>query len=218
VPVFDDYKPVERPEPVNSNPATPNQGQFLKRLVEERELSQALLVQVEVGRAAWVEGTMTKQHASGLIDLLKAAPYKRKTETSLEPGIYFKAGRYFKVVPNQEGTSVYAKVWQDNEWFFTRGLIREYSLTSADKVTAEQAAEFGKVTGACVFCSRLLTDERSLEVGYGPVCADKNGLPWGGAGIDPAVVTEQTCCDGTGWTGDPSMRCVEHYEPYDGPR
>lgn len=23
------------------------------------------------------------------------------------------------------------------------------------------------------------------------------------------------CCDGTGWTGDPRERCVDHYEPLD---
>lgn len=44
---------------------------------------------------------------------------------------------------------------------------------------AQFAAAFGKSTGSCSFCGRGLTDERSVEVGYGPVCADHNGLPWG---------------------------------------
>ena len=26
----------------------------------------------------------------------------------------------------------------------------------------------------------------------------------------------QPCCDGTGWTGNPSERCTEHYKPLDG--
>jgi hypothetical protein len=30
-----------------------------------------------------------------------------------------------------------------------------------------------------VFCSKKLTDERSIEVGYGRICAGHNGLPWG---------------------------------------
>lgn len=25
----------------------------------------------------------------------------------------------------------------------------------------------------------------------------------------------EPCCDGTGWTGNPSERCTEHYEPHD---
>lgn len=28
-------------------------------------------------------------------------------------------------------------------------------------------------------------------------------------------MTKQTCCDGTGWTGNPYERCVDHYEVND---
>lgn len=41
------------------------------------------------------------------------------------------------------------------------------------------ASAYGKRTGACCFCSRRLDDARSVEVGYGPTCADHYGLPWG---------------------------------------
>lgn len=44
---------------------------------------------------------------------------------------------------------------------------------------AKVAAEYGHMTGNCCFCSRGLNDARSTEVGYGPVCAEKFGLPWG---------------------------------------
>lgn len=44
---------------------------------------------------------------------------------------------------------------------------------------ATVAAEYGHVTGCCTFCSRPLTDNKSLTVGYGPVCAKNYGLPWG---------------------------------------
>lgn len=53
-------------------------------------------------------------------------------------------------------------------------LLRRFS---ADPVTV--AAEHGKRTGSCCFCNRELNDKRSIEVGYGPVCADKFGLEWG---------------------------------------
>lgn len=92
-----------------------------------------------------------------------------------EPGVYFDGERYYKVVESQQGR-LYAKVW-DAEWLYDRGAINR--LTADMKVTAEQAARFGKLWGSCVFCSRLLTDERSVAVGYGPVCAEHNGLPWG---------------------------------------
>lgn len=44
---------------------------------------------------------------------------------------------------------------------------------------AKVAARHGRETGQCCFCNRLLTDKRSVEVGYGPICADHYGLPWG---------------------------------------
>lgn len=44
---------------------------------------------------------------------------------------------------------------------------------------ATVASKFGKLTGNCCFCMHSLDDERSTEVGYGPVCAKHFGLPWG---------------------------------------
>lgn len=41
------------------------------------------------------------------------------------------------------------------------------------------ASAFGKETGSCCFCTSDLTDERSVSVGYGPVCAKYHLLPWG---------------------------------------
>lgn len=41
------------------------------------------------------------------------------------------------------------------------------------------AAVEGREKGACCFCQQTLTDGRSLDVGYGPVCAANYGLPWG---------------------------------------
>lgn len=45
---------------------------------------------------------------------------------------------------------------------------------------AKAAAEYGHLTGVCCFCNIALTDQRSTQVGYGPVCAKHYGLPWGG--------------------------------------
>jgi len=55
-----------------------------------------------------------------------------------------------------------------------RALLAE---VEADPASAARAQ--GVRTGACCFCSRELTDERSTEKGYGPICATKWGLPWG---------------------------------------
>jgi len=50
-----------------------------------------------------------------------------------------------------------------------------------------QAVATGHETGSCCFCGRELTDRRSIFRGYGPICADRLGLPWGGAADDVAA-------------------------------
>jgi len=44
---------------------------------------------------------------------------------------------------------------------------------------AAVAAESGRLSGNCCMCNRALKDERSTDVGYGPTCAKRWGLPWG---------------------------------------
>ena len=44
---------------------------------------------------------------------------------------------------------------------------------------AQLAAKHGKLTGHCCFCNSELSDEKSTNVGYGPVCAKRWGLPHG---------------------------------------
>jgi hypothetical protein len=44
---------------------------------------------------------------------------------------------------------------------------------------AEAAAEHGRLVGKCAFCNSKLSDEESTELGYGPVCARKWGMPYG---------------------------------------
>ena len=46
---------------------------------------------------------------------------------------------------------------------------------------AAAAKAYGTRFGHCCFCSLTLTDGPSIDAGYGPICADKYGLPWGGA-------------------------------------
>ena len=54
---------------------------------------------------------------------------------------------------------------------------------------AGRAAIHGHASGQCCFCGRGLDDARSVAVGYGPVCADKFGLPWGEEKAPPVVLT-----------------------------
>ena len=57
------------------------------------------------------------------------------------------------------------------------GLVETLTAFDADPVMT--ATKYGRETGSCCFCARELTTKESLHVGYGPVCADTFGLPWG---------------------------------------
>lgn len=41
------------------------------------------------------------------------------------------------------------------------------------------ARQYGRMTSNCCFCGRNLDTAESNAVGYGPICAEKYGLPWG---------------------------------------
>lgn len=52
-------------------------------------------------------------------------------------------------------------------------------LKSLAEDPVKVASAHGHLTGNCCFCNSALTDDRSTQVGYGPVCAKNYGLPWG---------------------------------------
>jgi hypothetical protein len=77
----------------------------------------------------------------------------------------------------------YGRIMPDGTWQ-GRGGTAPVLLTYLKAFAAnpaEMAAQHGHLTGSCCFCSRELTDARSVAVGYGPVCAANYGLPWGEA-------------------------------------
>ncbi len=53
------------------------------------------------------------------------------------------------------------------------------TLVKFNENPAEMASLQGSRYGNCCFCGLELKTNESLEVGYGPVCAEHYGLPWG---------------------------------------
>jgi len=51
------------------------------------------------------------------------------------------------------------------------------TLTTIAANPAAAAKAYGALTCRCSFCDKALTDEGSVEVGYGPICAKQWGLP-----------------------------------------
>jgi len=88
------------------------------------------------------------------------------------------------------GGAYYGRVTDSGEFFAGRDkdstvvdLLKDFAADPA-----KVAAEYGHRTGCCCFCSRGLDDERSTDVGYGPICAKRFGLPWGAKPKAAAVV------------------------------
>lgn len=92
-------------------------------------------------------------------------------------GMFRKDGVIFKVQKAIHGSgNLYAKMLVvdgpgEGHFEYAPGAIR--TLTLADKMSREEAAEFGRLYGICVVCGTALTDERSIEAGIGPVCAKR---------------------------------------------
>ena len=114
-------------------------------------------------------------------DMLNAAP---AATTLAKGGIYDVLGTLYSIRESKVG-NLYAMVLvgQPEEgrklsWEYAKGAIRTVERSGV-RLSAEQAAAIGHLTHHCCFCSLELTDGRSIDVGYGPVCASNNGLPWG---------------------------------------
>jgi hypothetical protein len=70
---------------------------------------------------------------------------------------------------NRDGTLFKSRDWQD----WVAAILEEFA-----RAPQAIASQQGKTTGSCCFCSRVLTDARSLATGYGEVCAKHYGLTW----------------------------------------
>lgn len=100
--------------------------------------------------------------------------------TEVPQGIHFSEDNgYVKVVRSRGGNLYSLYLNEGGKFKDYRGQAGLVGLSEDTLLDAEKAAAFGHQFGMCVFCGRTLTDEDSVEVGYGPVCAENNGLPHG---------------------------------------
>lgn len=134
-----------------------------------------------------IRTSYTKQEASDEISrLLKAREEAPKTEVRTgskvtEDGMYQTSdGTVYKVQIAKQGSGrLYAKQLTEHKtedgssWSFEYASGAIHRLTPADKMSLEQAQEFGKLYGVCCRCAADLTDEESIARGMGPICAGK---------------------------------------------
>ncbi len=75
----------------------------------------------------------------------------------------------------------YGRIEENGTWHPAHASTKEVEqlLEQLAADPTATAAKYGKLTGNCCFCHKKLEDQRSTDVGYGPVCAKKFGLAWG---------------------------------------
>ena len=75
--------------------------------------------------------------------------------------------------------------YQDNNGRWRDGPERKLTATETEFLTRLSAspvsflAECSKDMQRCCYCNLPLSDERSMKIGYGEVCAHRYGMPWG---------------------------------------
>jgi hypothetical protein len=80
-------------------------------------------------------------------------------------------------------------------WRSCRGELRDRVLDAVKVLDAAKTQDQWLVAGLayaqegsqCFICGRDLDTPESLTAGYGPVCADKHGLPWGAKAVPMSV-------------------------------
>lgn len=88
-------------------------------------------------------------------------------------GMFRHNGKVYKVQKAVHGSgNLYAKILVHGTFEFAKGMLPK--LDESERMTLEEAKEYGKLTGSCCNCGRTLTDEDSIEAGIGPICAGKD--------------------------------------------
>lgn len=166
---------------------SPKSVAFLRTLLDERVgVTEAEAIREVLNRAREDEA-LDQSLVSSCIDTLRKIAKPRSDRTLPTPGqpayehvvgnVHVIDGDYYRIHRSQNTGGCYACKFDGERFEYVKGGIR--LCTAANLCTAEQAAAFGHLHHACVFCARRLDTPESTAVGYGPVCADKHGLPWG---------------------------------------
>jgi len=150
---------------------------------DPRQLAaRAFLVAQSMYRAGFEADMVTRARAGVRLSEGQLAAVERwqaRESSPIVEGMYRTAtGDIFKVQRAVHGSrQLYAKHLivsegqSRGEFEYEPGALGKLSAT--DRMTVEEAAEFGKLYGWCCVCGRQLTDEQSIAAGIGPVCASR---------------------------------------------
>jgi hypothetical protein len=93
---------------------------------------------------------------------------------SLAPAAGANAGALYV---KTEGDEYIGKV-TDGRFFGTREATEEHktALSVIAESPRDAAIRYGRRTGSCACCGRVLSNHQSIELGIGPICAEKWGF------------------------------------------
>jgi hypothetical protein len=166
----------------------------------ERQLPHAVRL------AAWLPPKPTQAHQVGSVNLTRIAQMfdlahsrgLRSPKVKIQPRemLYTlkraaDGGQNPGAIYVKQGEAYLGKVLRDGSFFPGRELTNPAPVLEDLRAFAQDpagvAGVHGQRFGWCCFCSRTLTDGRSIAVGYGPTCADKFGMPWGDVKVSTTV-------------------------------
>lgn len=163
-------------------PATERQMAFIADLhnaIDPDNAAEALLAIEQC------DGPMSKADASRMIERLigerdrtraavKAERQTAPVQADISEGFYRSAdGNIFQVVQARHGSHFLAKILdRDTGKFEYAGAAKRF-VKADQRMTLEEAQEYGKQTGRCMVCGRLLQRKESIEAGIGPICASR---------------------------------------------
>jgi hypothetical protein len=169
--------PDPKPQPVAVvNGPTDKQIAFITKLLAEKEHDV-----LDVDGFIATQRTLNRKSASVVIELLMDKPKKAKTNvhTTLVDGIYTKDGAVYRVYhtvhgANQQVVSLLNPEGATKKDKFTYlGKAPLAFLTAADQMTFEEAKGLCSAYEFCIACGTILHNDKSVELGIGPVCRGK---------------------------------------------
>jgi Family of unknown function (DUF6011) len=124
-------------------------------------------------------GPMTDPQTKGVLNCIAARAQvraeRRVEDPVTEVGAYKHDEDIYKVQKSRQSGNLYAKILvvgdRKGRFEYAPGAIK--LLSASERMTLEQAKEYGAEFGVCCNCGATLIVEKSIEAGIGPVCAKR---------------------------------------------
>lgn len=142
----------------------------------EPPLPEELVPESEFWRGSdeeWSLTTPEEEIKSEVLDRYRNRTSSDKDNGILEDTLYKQGDAIYKTTRSRSSGWLYAKLLnqETGEWQYAAGVIKE--ITAENRMTIEEAQQYGRTTGRCCVCGAKLTNEASIAYGIGPICAQR---------------------------------------------